>query len=431
VREAESCRRPSGALADAHSAAAAVSPERLGELLARSRRCGDTGDGGVRRLALDDQDFLARRLVIDRGQELALAPFRDDAGNVFLRRSGRRDGAPVTTGSHTDSQPAGGHLDGMFGICAALEVVAALDDAGVMTERPLEVAIWTNEEGCRFAPGSMGAAAFVNPDRLAGFRDVRDADGIGFGQELDRWAEVAADVPTRPLAAPMHAFLEAHIEQGPRLERAGVPVGAVSGIQGVRWLELLVEGASAHAGTTPAAARRDALRAAHRVLGTIYALADADDDDLRVTVGRFHVQPGAINSVPGSVRLTVDARHPDATALTKLADELAELNGASVDGCRVSCTPLMHEPPTPFHASVLSIVKDAIAVVGTASVTLVSGAFHDSMHLARHCPTGMIFAPSTGGISHHPAEATPLSDLTTTTRVLAAALVLAASQTRV
>ena len=396
-----------------------VSPARLIGLLDGLAHIGARPDGGVDRQALSDADLQARRFLVSHARSLGCDVRQDTAGNLFFRRNGSEAGAPVMTGSHIDTQPAGGKLDGAYGVCAGLEVLAALRDIGASTRRPVEVVAWANEEGCRFAPGSMGSAAFVDPRRLGTFRAVRDTGGTTYGDCVDRILHELGDVPVCPLQRDVHAFIEAHIEQGPVLEQARVPIGAVRGIQGVRWYRVRAVGQAAHAGTTPLEHRRDALRALADLANRLYALADRNPS-LRLTIGTLSLVPGSINTIPGEAMLTVDVRHPDASVLDGCASLLADFCAQARHGCAVSFAESMAMPTTWFDHVVTASVREAAAALGLGAMEMMSGAFHDSLHLAGHCPTGMIFIPSHDGLSHNPAEYTEPAHLVAGTRVLAA-----------
>ena len=289
------------------------------------------------------------------------------------------------------------------------------------TRRHVEVVVWANEEGCRFAPGSMGSAAFVDPTRLDEFRATRDAQGRSYGDCLDSMQRELVDIPIRELQLAMHAFIEAHIEQGPVLEQARVPIGAVLGIQGVRWYRVRALGQAAHAGTTPLEHRGDALRALVDLAGRLYALAERTRA-LRLTIGTLNVIPGSINTIPGEATLTIDVRHPEEAVLDRCASLLTRFCAAPRHRCHVSFTQSMGMPTTWFSETVKVSIRQAADGLGLASMEMMSGAFHDSLHLARHCPTGMLFVPSREGLSHNPREHTDTEHLLAGTRVLAAAV---------
>ncbi|HEX3984697.1 MAG TPA: hydantoinase/carbamoylase family amidase, partial [Acidisoma sp.] len=231
--------------------AAAVREARQWDRLMELARIGAIPGDGVNRQALTALDRTARRLVIGWAEAAGATVSVDEAANLWFRVEGRRPDLPaVITGSHMDSQPAGGRFDGIYGVVAGLEVLSALKDSGTVLDRPIEVVAWTNEEGSRFSPGCMGSMAWAGTKPLSAFADTTDGEGIRFGDALAEQLAAEADLPRRPLGGPAHAYIEAHIEQGPRLEAQGLDIGIVSGIQGSRWFTVTVMGESAHAGTT-------------------------------------------------------------------------------------------------------------------------------------------------------------------------------------
>jgi beta-ureidopropionase / N-carbamoyl-L-amino-acid hydrolase len=401
--------------------AARVSDRRLSALLGKLATFGARAEGGVNRQALTPADVEARAFLAEHAAGLGCTVSLDKIGNLFMRRAGTVADAPVATGSHIDTQPAGGTLDGAYGVCAGLEVIAALNDARISTRHPIEVVAWSNEEGCRFSPGSLGAQAFVEPHRFDALAAAQDRDGVHYADELTTMRRRLAHLPDHPLGAPMQVFVEAHIEQGPVLEQAGVPVGIVAGVQGVRWFRVHVTGRAAHAGTTPLPLRRDALRAANALLAELYAAADRSAD-LRLTVGRIDVAPASINTVPGHATITVDMRHTDPGALDMCEALLRDFCSNVRHGCTLTVEPLMRLPTIHFNEGVCESLGRAAQALRLPSIEMLSGAFHDAVHLAAHCPTGMLFVPSRDGVSHHPDEYTAPSLLASGARVLALVL---------
>lgn len=398
-----------------------VDAARLAASLAALARFGGRDDGGVSRETLTGIDLAARRHLIEQARALGCEVSTDDCGNLFFRRPGREDLPPVLTGSHADTQPVGGKYDGAYGVLAGLEVIAALNAAGVETRRPIEVVSWTNEEGSRFGPGAMGSSAFVDPGRLAIYRDAVDPAGVRFGDALDAALTASADVPRLPMPRPMAACVELHIEQGPVLEAANVPLGVVTGIQAVRWFRVDCAGTMAHAGTTPMAVRRDAMAVAVAIAQELYALAPRDaaagSNELRLTLGRWTVAPNSVNTIPGHVSFTVDMRCLDDAALDRAE---AALRAACVRHAQasdaVTVERFFHRTPTHFPGTMLDAIERACTRASEQAgrampMRLTSGAFHDAMYLADHCPTAMIFVPSKGGISHNAAEDTDATEL--------------------
>lgn len=395
-----------------------VSGSRLLQLVDRLAQFGAMG-GGVHRLALSEAEFEARRFLVDYARALGCDVNHDPAGNLFFRRNGFEPSAPVLTGSHIDTQPAGGKLDGAYGVCAGLEVLAALRDARARARRAVEVVIWANEEGCRFSPGSMGSAAFVDPARLAGFRTIRDAQGVSYGECVDRMHQEFSEISSCALGRDVHTFIEVHIEQGPVLEQAEVPIGVVTGIQGVRWYRVNAFGQAAHAGTTPLEHRHDALRALVALADELYAFAECTLG-LRLTIGTLELKPCSINTISGEAMLTIDVRHPEGSVLDNCEALLKRFCSEPRHGCQIGFERLMALPTTWFSDAVRTSIKRAAEGLHLAAKEMISGAFHDAVHLAGHCPTGMLFVPSRAGLSHNPEEHTDAEHLVAGTRVLAA-----------
>jgi beta-ureidopropionase / N-carbamoyl-L-amino-acid hydrolase len=388
---------------------------------------GDTGDGGNCRLALTDEDAGGRELVVGWMRALGLDVRVDRIGNVVATRAGTDDDLdPVMTGSHIDTVRTGGRYDGTLGVLAGLEVVRALDDAGVRTRRPLAVAFFTDEEGSRFAPDMLGSLVYAGGMPLEDALDTVAIDGAVLGDELERigWA---GDAPV-PGPSP-HAYVELHIEQGPLLEEQGITIGAVTGVQGISWQELTLTGQSNHAGTTPMRLRRDAGFAAAEIAVAVRRLAIDQGGHQVGTVGRIDVHPNLVNVVAARATLTVDLRNTDAAVLATsergLRARVDEI--AAAERVSASWRSLARFAPVAFAEDVISLVERAAANRGHTAMRLPSGAGHDAQMLARMCPTGMVFVPSRGGVSHNPAEFTEPEHLAAGCQVLADVLVELAS----
>ncbi|WP_246793559.1 Zn-dependent hydrolase [Burkholderia perseverans] len=382
-----------------------VDSARLWESLDRMARIGATPKGGVCRLALTELDRESRDLFVAWAREAGCAIRVDAMGNVFARREGRHAGAaPVLTGSHADTQPTGGRYDGIYGVLGGLEVIRALNDAGVQTERPIEVVLWTNEEGSRFAPAMVSSGVFAGAFTLDYGLSRTDRQGTTLGAALAAIG-YAGDAPVGGF--PVHAAYELHIEQGPILERAGNTIGVVTAGQGQRWYELTFTGVDAHAGTTPMDARRDALVGAARVIGFVDAMGRGRAPDARATVGLIEARPNSRNTVPGECFFTVEFRHPDAAVLAEMDAELrAEVARiASETGLGARIEQIFDYAPVPFAPRCIETVRDAALALGLSHQDIVSGAGHDACYLARVAPTGMIFVPCVDGLSHNEAEA--------------------------
>lgn len=411
------------------SAATAVSSSRLAQRLADLASFGARADGGVDRQALCAAECDARRWLV--------APFlkrdgyhigMDAAANLFIRRLGlSEDESPLLFGSHIDTQPAGGRFDGAFGVCAALEVFEALDDSNTTTQCSLEAVIWNNEEGVRFSPGLTGSRLFTHPQQFAEVMACVGSDGQLLKdechhayQDMDVFLnEKGHSLVEYPLGRPVTAYLEAHIEQGPILEDKGLSVGCVTAIQASRWYAVTVSGKSAHAGTTPMYARQDAMAKAINLAAQMLSCAEQQNDpDLRFTIGRWSTVPNAINTIANEVCFSIDMRHPDEHALSRVFHCLEPL--LSGDDVSIQC--LFSEPTQPFNEELIGVIEHASHALQIDSMRLISGAFHDALNLAGHCPTAMIFAPSREGISHHPDEFSSADDLFRCTQVLAASV---------
>jgi beta-ureidopropionase / N-carbamoyl-L-amino-acid hydrolase len=368
---------------------------------------GATANGGVNRGALTDMDIeLHRQLALD-AHGLGFTVLVDDYGNTFFRRAGNDPQAPpVVSGSHSDTQPTGGRFDGIFGVLAAFEALEAIEDAGIQTRAALEAVIWNNEEGERFRPSQMGSAVYTGAAKLAPLLAAQDDTGRTIGECVQalRHALVGVDVARRPLGEPFAAFVEAHIEQGPILELEGIPIGVVSGIQGTRKFEVEVIGDEAHAGTMPRSGRRDAFVDAVAIVNRLHEIFHDAADEVRFTVGRFEVHPGALAVVPGRVWFTVDFRHPHEAVLAALGDQVEPCAKAAVTRCEVRVSEPSRARPTQFTDMVGNAIIRAADRRALAWRSIYSGAGHDARHMSAHCPTGMVFIPCDGGISHNERE---------------------------
>jgi beta-ureidopropionase / N-carbamoyl-L-amino-acid hydrolase len=404
-----------------------IRPERLLADLEALAAVGDTGDGGNCRLALTDEDAGGRELVVGWMRDLGLDVRVDRIGNVVATRAGTDPaGAPVMTGSHIDTVRTGGRYDGTLGVLAGLEVVRALDDAGVRTTHPLAVGFFTDEEGSRFAPDMLGSLVYAGGMRLEDALGVAGIDGAVLGDELERigWA---GDAPV-PGPAP-HAFVELHIEQGPLLEEQGATIGAVTGVQGISWQELTLTGQSNHAGTTPMRLRHDPAHVAAEVVTHVRRLVAEMGGDQVGTVGRLDLHPDLVNVVAARAVLTVDLRNTDdallAEAEWQVREHAAEV--AAAEGVEATWRSLARFAPVAFDAGVVDLVEQAAKQRDHPVARMPSGAGHDAQMMARLCPTGMVFVPSRAGLSHNPAEHTEPEHLAAGAQVLADVLVELAS----
>jgi N-carbamoyl-L-amino-acid hydrolase len=388
-----------------------INGERLWSRLAEMGRIGATAHGGCNRQALTDGDLSGRKLFTEWARAAGCQVREDAIGNL-------EDGLPVVlTGSHLDTQPTGGKFDGIYGVLAGLEVIEALNAAGVTTTHPIEVGVWCNEEGCRFPMAMMGSAVWSGRLPLATAYELTDGSGRSVRQELERLG-IATD---RALSRqPVKAALEVHIEQGPVLEQRAKTIGIVSGVQHMSRHEVIVQGQEAHAGPTPMDMRRDPIRVLAEVLPALYAAARERGADARVTIGVIETSPGSPNTVPGRLRFTVDVRHPDSREYSELRAAVDSMVPSALQrhGLSGSVRCVWEAPGIAFDADCVAAVRAAASDLRYESMEMVSGAGHDSCNVAAVAPTAMIFVPCAGGLSHNEAESADRADLEAGANVL-------------
>jgi N-carbamoyl-L-amino-acid hydrolase len=391
--------------------------DQLGEI---GRIDGPDGEWGNSRLALTDDDRAGRDLVVSWMRDLGMDVVVDAIGNVVATRAGRDAAlAPVMVGSHIDTVGTGGRFDGNLGVLAGLEIVETLEQAGVVTDRALQVAFFTDEEGSRFAPDMLGSLVYVGGMALEVALDLISADdGARLGDELERIG-YAGPHPCPTAAAP-HAYVELHIEQGPVLESEGITIGVVEGVQGISWTEIVIVGQSAHAGTTPMRLRHDPAYGAGSIATYVRDLTDHLGSGQVGTVGRIDVYPNLVNVVPARVVMTVDLRNTDDQVLTeaetRLATFLDEL--ADAEGVSITTSSLARFVPVEFDPAMVDLVEATADRLGHSTRRMPSGAGHDAQMLARICPTAMVFIPSVGGLSHNIAEFSEADDIEAGANVL-------------
>jgi N-carbamoyl-L-amino-acid hydrolase len=386
----------------------AINGPRLWDSLMEMAKIGATPKGGVCRLALTDLDRDGRDLFVRWAKDAGCTISIDRMGNVFARRAGRDESlTPVVTGSHADSQPTGGKFDGIYGVLGGLEVIRTLNDHGIETDRPIEVVIWTNEEGSRFAPAMVSSGVFAGVFSLDYGLSRADVEGKTMGEELARIG-YAGD---QPVGKPIHAAFELHIEQGPILEAEGKTIGVVTHAQGQRWYEVVFVGQESHAGPTPMPRRKDALVAAARVIDAVNRIGHANAPFACATVGMVQVHPNSRNVIPGRVFFTVDIRHPDDAVLARMDAEVRAAIAAAAESAQVTVEKLeqiFYYAPIAFDADCVASVRAAAQRFGYSHRDMVSGAGHDACYLAQVAPTSMVFVPCIDGISHNEVEdATP------------------------
>ena len=381
-----------------------INGQRLWDSLMEMATIGALPNGGCGRLALTDDDRRGRDLFAQWCREAGCEVSWDELGNMFATRAGSNpQSLPIATGSHLDTQPHGGKFDGVFGVLAGLEVIRSLNDANIATEAPIEVINWTNEEGSRFAPAMVASGVYAGLFEREFALALEDADGLSFGAELERIG-YRGDTPCGEHR--LGALFEAHIEQGPILEKESVPIGVVTGAQGQRWYDAIVRGQDSHAGSTPMPGRRDAFVGAARMAVALQALAHNHAPNAVATVGEVFVSPNSRNTIAGEVRFSIDIRHPETATLNIMDTQLQEtLHAIAADeGVDLEIEAIWDKPPIVFDSACVTAVRDATDGLGYARRDIVSGAGHDACQVCTIVPAGMIFVPCEGGISHAEIE---------------------------
>lgn len=382
-----------------------INVKRLNDLTTEFAQIGRTPKGGVTRLALTTLDKEARDLFIHKAQVAGFGVKIDKIGNIFIRRKGNyNELAPILIGSHGDSQPQGGRFDGIYGVLAGLEVLLSLNDQNLITERPIDLVMWTNEEGARFAPPMMGSAVFSKQLSLEEALVSKDRDGQTVEQALKQIGYQGSDDFSNYR---IHAALEVHIEQGPILEKHSHPIGVVTGALGQKWYEIEFTGLASHAGTTPMDMRQDA------GIGMAYAMVSLNQLGLaeqssggRTTIGEIRLYPGSRNVIPAVAWFTLELRHPHAERLDELNKTIYQLLNKVAENQHLTLVikPILSFEPIYFDTRIVNLIRDTTKKLGYAHEDIVSGAGHDSCQLRHIAPTAMIFIPCIGGLSHNEAE---------------------------
>ena len=382
----------------------------IADLRQLDRRTG--GPGGARRLAWGEEWRQARELLTELLSEIGLAPERDPAGNLWARLEGERSEPALALGSHLDSVPAGGWLDGALGVIAGVGVLRAWSQSGERPPRDLVLVDWADEEGARFGHSLLGSSAAAGSLDLDAVRELRDHDGTPIAEVL---AANGVELKRMPEAAERRrgigAYLELHIEQGPVLESESLPIAAVSGCVGIERRRFAFRGQASHAGTTPMDARRDAGLAAAEAALAVERLAREGGGV--GTTGELVLRPGIVTAVAGEAELSVDLRHPDPGELRRIHEEArgAASAAAGARGCEFDDRPVWRIDPTPFDPALVDTAREACREVAGSDRVLTSGALHDAAEMARVLPTAMIFCASARGLSHAPEEDSSEHDL--------------------
>ena len=395
-----------------------INPQRLWDTLMDTAKIGGTAKGGIKRLTLTDEDRQVRDWFKAQCEALGCTVAVDEVGNMFARRPGldnARD--PICIGSHLDTQPTGGKFDGVLGVLAGLEALRSMHELGYVTNAPLELVNWANEEGSRFAPAMLASGVFAGVFTPQYAWEREDRNGLRYGDEL---ARIGYRGEEKAGARKLGAMFELHIEQGPILEDEGVQIGIVTGVQGMRWYEVTVTGQDAHTGATPMRLRKNALLGAARMIEAVEAIAQAHAPDAVGTVGLIENKPNSRNVIPGEVFFTVDLRHPDEGVLGAMEAEFRAALPRVLAPLKLGYEEkrIWNSPAVRFAPDLIDCVRFAALKTGLTARNMVSGAGHDAAYIARVAPTTMIFVPCLGGISHNEAESTTLEECAAGAQVL-------------
>jgi len=395
-----------------------INRTRLWESIEHSATIGASKNGGLDRVSLTDSDRQVRDWLKRECSDAGCIVTTDDMGNMFARRRGcDSNRSPIVVGSHLDSQPSGGRYDGVLGVLAALEVIRTLNAFHVNTRHPIEIVNWTNEEGTRFPPTMFGSAVFSGARSKHDAYEVKDQYGNTFLHELERIGyrgpEVCGDHP-------IAGYCEVHIEQGPILEENHFQIGVVTGIQGMRWYNIAIEGIAGHAGTTPMHLRRDAMVGAANVIERFRQLSIEYDPSAVVTAGSIAVSPGSRNVIADRATVTLDVRHPNRNSLDDLERafeyEIEQIQNKF--GLEIRLDRILASDPVEFDPRCVDAVRTAARSEGVSHLDLMSGATHDAANIAPIAPTAMIFVPCAGGVSHNEMESITPDDACAGTQIL-------------
>ncbi len=407
-----------------------INSQRLQGTLEKLSEFGRNPEGGVTRLAYSDTELPAREYVIGLMKQAGLEVRGDPAGNLLGRRAGSENLPVLLFGSHIDSVVKGGNFDGDVGSLGAIEVINALNEGAVKTRHPLEVVIWMNEEGNHFGVGTMGsgiAAGLIGPEILG----RKDEQGLAVADWLRRYGQDPAHLADARIApGALAAYLELHIEQGPNLDEAKIPIGVVQGIVGLKRWRCVATGFANHAGTTPMDRRKDALAAASLDLLAVRDVVRAETGHQVGTVGYMKAEPGAVNVIPGRVEFPIELRDLDTVKIDRMWDQvqgkLKQID--KEENVETRCTEFDDVLPARTDPSMQAAIREAAKSLGLATLDLPSGAVHDAQQMAKLAPFGMIFIPSRDGISHSPKEFTSWQDVANGAEVLYRSLLLVDSQ---
>lgn len=379
-----------------------INSTRLWDSLMQMATIGATSKGGNSRLALTEEDRQGRDLFIQWCRDEGMTIQRDLIGNLFAVRKGKDQSLPpIVMGSHLDTQPKGGKFDGIYGVLSALEVIRTFNEHNIQTPQNLEIAVWMNEEGARFSPAMQGSAVFIEELSLTEAYQQTDHNDISVIEALTATQQMG----DLPLARQFNAYFEAHIEQGPILEQNGSSIGIVTGGQAILWFDISIQGFALHAGTTPMHLRKDPLMGTAEILTAIENEAKLLDKGL-LTVGEIDIVTPSRNTIPDQVNFTLDIRHPDIQCLDQLKASIEQIIQRITEQRELTyeIKELWRSPAIEFDPECVNLVRFATQHFNYNAEEIISGAGHDAIHLAKHCPTTMIFIPCEKGISHNESE---------------------------
>ncbi len=381
-----------------------INGQRLWDSLMSMAKIGATDKGGCNRQALTSLDKEGRDLFVSWAKKAGCSIIVDPMGNIIARRAGKFNDFPsVLTGSHLDTQPTGGKFDGVYGVLAGLEVIRTLNDHEIETEHPIEVVVWTNEEGARFSPAMIGSGVWSGEFALEYGHSRVDKEGKSIREELDRIKYLGRDKFTPDS---VKAAFEVHIEQGPILESEGLQIGVLSGVQGMNWYDLIIEGQPCHAGPSPMESRQDPFMGLTIMMQKLYDMVAEFSPWSRLTFGDIKAEPGARNTVPERLIVAVDLRHPEQQTLDAMEKRFFKIveEGAEQFGLKNSIKEEWRSPAVKFDEHCVQAVRNSVDMLGYSNMDMVSGAGHDSVYVSKVAPTSMIFIPCENGLSHNEAE---------------------------
>jgi N-carbamoyl-L-amino-acid hydrolase len=384
--------------------APSVDRDRLWQTLMDMARIGATAEGGSNRQALSDDDVRGRALLLEWCEPLGLKLERDAIGNMFLRRPGSDPAArAVAFGSHLDTVPTGGRFDGIFGVLSGLEVMRALHDGGITTRAPLELVVWTNEEGSRFRPAMMGSRVHAGDMSLEAALAITDDHGVSVAEALKGSGQAGPLVPSPRGWA---CWLEAHIEQGPVMEANNTDIGIVVGTMHARYFQITVTGEPSHVGPTTMDRRRDSLAATAEAILAVERIGRAAEPGGRASATWIENFPNARGAVPAITRLHADVRHDDAAKAIEmeaaLRQALAEI--AAVRQVAIEVDHYTSFGPVAFDQTLANVLRGRAEARQLSIRDMIAAAGHDSVLIAQLCPSAMLFVPSVAGITHNPRE---------------------------